>query len=182
MPSQTSVNIQINNAPAGGTIAVVPATGTALDTQFEIKLADFKDEDLPLNYQYMIYTCPGFYATELKDGVDPNTDCRHILMHPMALNSYKTQLPTGTLNEDTGNSEIEVVVKVIDGLGGYRNVTQIVTVDAPTETQAYETIKKMLYETPNATNETEKMESLILVTVELKRLYELNKDNLRRVL
>jgi hypothetical protein len=51
-------------------------------------------------------------------------------MHAMALNSFKTKLPAGTLNPDSGNTEIEVVVKIVDGAGSYRNVTQIVTVEA----------------------------------------------------
>jgi len=42
-------------------MTVSPLVGNALATEFTITVDGFKDANLPLFYQYMIYNCPGSY-------------------------------------------------------------------------------------------------------------------------
>lgn len=35
---------------------ITPSEGFALDTEFEISLVDFRDEEFPLSYKYMLYS------------------------------------------------------------------------------------------------------------------------------
>jgi hypothetical protein len=49
-----------------------------------------------------------------------------MLTEPISKNSYKTILPTGVYNEKNKKNEVLIVVKVLDALGGYTNITQIV--------------------------------------------------------
>ena len=123
MPMQSSIKLKINLPPEIGTMTVTPTSGSSLVTEFIIELVDFQDFNLPLSYQYMIYTCPEMNQLELKQDIDKFIDCRNIYSEPVLVNNFKTILPGGKFNNVTNKDEILIVVKVIDSLGGYTNVT-----------------------------------------------------------
>ncbi len=71
MPSQSSYNVEVNQNPYEGTILVNPTTGVALETEFEIIVSNYFDEDTPLSYKFGFYYSLNDYLNEKSIGNTP---------------------------------------------------------------------------------------------------------------
>ena len=61
-------------------ISPAAGEGYSLDTVFDIRLVDFKDEDFPLKYRFYYYSSEELYQTERELGASPVSSRRDFLV------------------------------------------------------------------------------------------------------
>jgi hypothetical protein len=55
MPSSSSFTLNLNFDPIVGSIQAIPTEGYSLNTIFQIKILEVKDDDLPIIFKFYLY-------------------------------------------------------------------------------------------------------------------------------
>lgn len=108
------LTLDVNPGPRGAKVLVTPATGRSMDTLFTVSCKDAVDEQPPFTYQYLIYF--GDYHQDVLQG---HSDRGVILSNKLLDDTLSIYLPQG---------DLQLVVRVSDGLGSFTNFTTTVTV------------------------------------------------------
>ncbi|CAH1257139.1 PKDREJ [Branchiostoma lanceolatum] len=112
-----------NAPPTMGTCAVIPDTGTVMETLFQIKCSGFMDDNVPLKYRF--FAIIGEEISETGESSQGN-----MVYYGMDSKSPPIYLPLGDKNK---NYLVTIVITVSDTEGASSRITTTVQVNEPEE-------------------------------------------------
>ncbi|CAD8081223.1 unnamed protein product [Paramecium sonneborni] len=127
MPSSASVNLQLNIPPNGCKFSVTPPSGISIADLFVLSVTNCFDSQLPLTYQFHIYSSQ---KTLDNDNLIGETINKKSITDKQSSPQLQLVLPTPINPDNSIAYELVLVASIFDNNNGMKNLTKTVKVNS----------------------------------------------------